>query len=161
MRHRNHSNRLSQKPHHAWMMLRNMLTSLLLFEHIRTTKKRAHVLQPLVDKVLTIGKKDRPDLAIRRINQIVTHPNASRKVLEIFRPRFVDRTSGFTRITPVGMRGGDGALLVDMMFVEGRDVPAPVPVESVKRQKGKKSEKSETKQKTVKSKKKTASTPSK
>lgn len=122
MRHRNHSNRLSQKSPHAWMMLRSMLTSLLLHEQIRTTKKRAQVLRPMVDKILTIGKTDRPDLAIRRINQVVTHPNASRKILEVFKPRYADRTSGFTRTTPVGMRVGDGAKLVDMMLVEGKDV---------------------------------------
>lgn len=122
MRHRNHSHRLSQKPHHAKLMLRSMLTSFLLYENIRTTKKRAQVLRPMIDQVLTIGKNNRADVAIRRINAIVTHPNACRKVLEVFIKRYDERSSGFTRVKPVGMRKGDGAKMVDVSFVEGKEV---------------------------------------
>lgn len=118
MRHRNSSVRLSQKPHHSWAMQRNLLTSLLLYERIRTTKKRALVIRPLVDKVVTIGKSDRTDLAIRRINELVTDDNACRKVLEVLKDRFAGRSGGFTKIVPVGMRGGDGAKLVDIMLIE-------------------------------------------
>jgi hypothetical protein len=59
--------------------------------------------------------------AIRRMNEIVTHPNASKKVLEVLVDRFKNRTSGYTRMVPVGMRKGDGALLVDVMFVDQAD----------------------------------------
>ena len=118
MRHRNHSKRLSQKPHHAWMMLRNMLTSLLLYERIRTTKKRAQVLRPMVDRVITIGKTQRPDVGIRRINETLMDDNACRKVMEVLTKRYATRTSGFTKTVPVGMRKGDGALLVDIELID-------------------------------------------
>lgn len=100
------------------MMLRNLVTSLILYERIRTTKKRASVLKPLAEKVISIGKTVRKDLAIRRMNEIVTHPNASRKILEVFVARYKNRPSGFLSIRPVGMRGGDGASLVDIVLVD-------------------------------------------
>ncbi len=133
MRHRNHSNRLSQKPHHAWMMLRNMLTSLLLYERIRTTKKRAQVLKPLLDRIVTVGKSQRPDLAIRRINEVVTDENACRKVLEVLTKRYASRTSGFSKTIPVGMRKGDGALLVDMELIDGEFTGTAVTDDSEKK----------------------------
>ncbi len=106
-------------------MMRNMLTSLLLYERIRTTKKRAQVLKPMVDKAINLGRGPRKDLAIRRINEVVSDENACRKILEVFIHRYDDRTSGYTRIKAVGSRQGDGAELVDVMLVEGKDV-APV-----------------------------------
>ncbi len=118
MRHRNHSNRLSQKPHHSRMIQRNLVTSMLLYEQIRTTKKRAQVIKPLIDNMVTIAKNDRPAVAIRRINQFVTDTNACRKLLEVLKDRFSGRNSGYTKMVPVGMREGDGALLVDLMFVD-------------------------------------------
>ena len=102
-----------------------MLTSLLLHEQIRTTKKRATVLKPMVDEIITIGKTDRADLAIRRINQIVTHPNACRKIMEVFIKRYDDRSSGFTSMKAVGMRQGDGAELVELSLVAGKEVVLP------------------------------------
>jgi large subunit ribosomal protein L17 len=102
------------------MMLRNMLTSLVLYERIRTTKKRAQVLKPLVDKMITTGKTQRPDVAIRRLNEVITDDNACRKILEVLVKRYEKRPSGYTTIKPVGMRKGDGALLVDMMLVDAQ-----------------------------------------
>lgn len=100
------------------------MTSVLLNESIRTTKKRAEVIQPLVEKMITIAKKKEPYLAIRAINAMVTNKNACRKTMEVLKPRFSDRQSGFTRIVPLGMRAGDGAKVVVLSLVEGKDVPA-------------------------------------
>ena len=100
------------------MMLRNMLTSLVLYERIRTTKKRAQVLKPMVDKLITTAKTNRPDVAIRRMNTVVHDENACKKVMEVLLKRYSARSSGFTTVKPVGMRKGDGALLVDMMLID-------------------------------------------
>ncbi|MBI3332022.1 50S ribosomal protein L17 [Candidatus Peregrinibacteria bacterium] len=126
MRHRHSRLRLRQKPAHARLMKRNLVTSMILYERVRTTKKRAEVMQPMIDKLITVAKKHPPHLAIRSINQVLTDKNASRKVMEILIKRYADRPSGLTRIVPVGSRKGDGAELVDFMFVEGK------PVESAK-----------------------------
>lgn len=118
MRHRNHSKKLGRKPDQARHLVKNLATSVLLYESVRTTKKRAKVIQGVVDTIITIGKKHRPDLAIRKLSALVNDKNASRKVLEVYKKRYADRPSGFTRITPVGMRKGDGALLVDITLID-------------------------------------------
>ena len=126
MRHQNHSKRLARKPSQARSILKNLATSILLYERVRTTKKRAQVVRSLVDKIITIAKKNRTDLAIRRINTIVMDENACKKIFEVLKPRYADRTSGFTRIEAVGMRGGDGALLCEISLI---DAAAPVVVD--------------------------------
>ncbi len=118
MRHRNHSKRLARKPHQSRLMLKNMVTSVLLYERIRTTKKRAQVVKGVVDRVITIGKGAKKDLAIRKINQYVVDTNACRKVMEVLAKRSAKRSSGFSRVVPVGTRGGDGALLADLILID-------------------------------------------
>jgi len=123
MRHQQDRNRLKQKPAHARMLKRNLVTSLLLYESVRTTKRRAKVIQPIIDRLITVAKTRPPHLAIRFINRTVTDKNASRKVMQVYRERYSDRSSGLTRMVPVGARKGDGAELVDLSLVEGKDVP--------------------------------------
>ncbi len=106
-------------------MQRNLVTSVLLYESIRTTKKRADVVQPLVEKIITTAKTKDARNAIRSINQIVTHVNACKKVMELLKDRYKTRSSGFTRIIPLGARHGDGAKLVTLELVDSHvDAPA-------------------------------------
>ena len=122
MRHRLSRHRLGLKPAHGRMFKRNLLTSLLLYEQVRTTKRRAQVVAPMVDTLVAIAKSTAPHNAIRAINQVVTDKNASRKIMEVYVKRFAQISSGLTRIVPVGSRVGDGAPLVDLMLVEGAAV---------------------------------------
>lgn len=122
MRHRVSRQRLKQKPAHARMLQRNLVTSLLLYEAVRTTKKRAQVVQPIIDRLITFAKTRPPHVAIRYINRLVTDKNASRKIMEVFIKRYAKRSSGLTRMKPAGARKGDGAQLVDLTLVEGEEV---------------------------------------
>lgn len=117
------------------MIQRNIVTSILLYERIRTTKKRAQVVKPLVDYIITIAKNDNTAVAIRRINQFVTDKNACRKAIEVLKDRYADRSSGYTRMIPVGMRKGDGAMLVDLELLEGKAVAPKAPKASAKAEK--------------------------
>ena len=123
MEHRKNRLRLNQKPNHAAMLLRNLVTSIILYETVRTTKKRAKVVAPMVDKLITVAKTKDTREAIRAVGAVVTHVNASKKLLEVLKPRYASRPSGYTRITPVGARKGDGAELVDLELMD-RDVEA-------------------------------------
>ncbi len=118
MRHKARRLRLNQKPDHARIMQRNLVTSLILFESIRTTRKRARILQPLIDHAITTAKTKVPHIAIRSINTQVNDVNASRKLMQVLVKRYATRTSGFTRVKPVGARKGDGAELVDITLVD-------------------------------------------
>lgn len=119
MRHRLSRRRLGLKPAHERMFKRNLLTSLLLYEAVRTTKNRAQVIAPMVDHIIAMAKKTAPHNAIRAINRVVTDRNASRKIMQVYIRRFAAVPSGFTRMTPVGARLGDNAKLVDLALVEG------------------------------------------
>jgi ribosomal protein L17 len=111
------------------MLERNLVTSLLLYEAVRTTKKRAEVAQPTVERLITYARTHDPRLAIRHIQRVVTDENACRKLMEVLRERYAKRHSGVTRIVPVGTRKGDGAKLVDFLLVAGEArPPAEAPV---------------------------------
>lgn len=118
------------------MLKRNLLTSLILYEKVRTTKKRAQVVGPMIDGLVALAKRASPMKAIRELQRVVTDENASRKIMEIFVHRFAGVSSGLTRAVPVGARKGDGASLVDLMLVDGDlSVKAPEKTSAPKRQK--------------------------
>lgn len=134
MRHRNSSQRLRQKPAHSRMLQRNLVTSLVLYETIRTTKKRAAVVQPILDRlIVTAKKKDRVN-ATRALNAVFTHKNATLKTLEVLADRYKNRPSGFSRAIPVGARIGDGAELVTLSLIDAVR-PTAAKAEEVKAEK--------------------------
>lgn len=118
MRHRRATVRLNQKPAHARMLKRNLITSLLLYENIRTTKRRAQAIQPLVDSLIHYAKKRPAHVAIRYINREVTDKNACRKIMEVYVKRYASRNSGLSRIVAAGARKGDNAELVDLILLD-------------------------------------------
>jgi hypothetical protein len=87
-----------------------------------------------VEKLITVARTRSPQIAIRYVNQYVTHKNASRKVMEVLKPRYATRSSGFTRIVALGARKGDGAELVTLELLD-RDVAAAAPVMEEKKPK--------------------------
>ncbi|HVW66593.1 MAG TPA: 50S ribosomal protein L17 [Candidatus Peribacteraceae bacterium] len=132
MRHRKSRLRLTQKPDHARLLQRNLVTSLLLYEAIRTTRQRAKVVQPIVDRLITTAKKQTPHVAIRSLNAVLLDKNASRKVMEVLTDRYKNRVSGFTTIKAVGARKGDGAQLVDLSLIDAVTTSSAAPAEKPK-----------------------------
>ncbi len=114
MRHRHSRLRLKQKPKLAAVMVRNLATSLLLYESVRTTQKRAQVVRPVVERLIRVVREKSQREAIRSINSVVTDANACRKLIELYRETDCGRAGGLTRIVPLGARRGDGASLVEI-----------------------------------------------
>lgn len=114
---------LGRKPEMRRMMLRNLATSLLLYEKIKTTKVRARALQPLIDRMISKAKSRPAHIAVRSLNRIVTDKNAARKIFEVLIARYKNRPSGLTRIRPLGIRKGDGAELVEISLVDSPVAP--------------------------------------
>jgi large subunit ribosomal protein L17 len=127
MQHRKSRLRLNQKPDHARLLQRNLVTSVILYESIRTTRKRAKVIQPMLDRLISGAKKNAAHNAIRSLNAVVTDKNASRKVMEVLVKRYASRPSGFTTIKPAGARKGDGAELVDLTLVDREEMSKALP----------------------------------
>jgi len=114
MRHKVAGYKLGRTTSHRRSLLRNMATSLILEERIETTVPKAKALRPIVEKMITLGK--RGDLAARRqAHAYLMTKAAVDRLFETVGPRFGDREGGFTRIVRGGWQKGDGA---DKAFIE-------------------------------------------
>jgi large subunit ribosomal protein L17 len=114
MRHKVAGFKLGRTTSHRRSMLRNLATSLIIEERIETTVPKAKALRPIVEKMITLGK--RGTLAARRqaIAYLMTQV-AVDKLFDSVGPRFGDREGGYTRITRGGWQKGDGA---EKAFIE-------------------------------------------
>lgn len=117
MRHRKVGRKLGMKKEHREAMLRNLVTSLLKTESVRTTDTRAKEARKLVEKVITWAKKG--DLHSRRLAaRYVRDNDVLKAVFESTGPRFASRVGGYTRIVKVTRRHGDGAPVVILELTE-------------------------------------------
>ena len=89
-------------------MLRQLVTDLLEHGKLETTCYRAKEVQPMVEKMITLGKKG--DLtAYRRAMAFVTKEDVVQKLFKEPAPKYADRNGGYTRVTRIGERRGDAA----------------------------------------------------
>ena len=99
-------------------MLRNMATSLLRHERIRTTEAKAREVRPLVEKLITLARTD--DVHSRRMaRRFIADREIVHKLFDQIGPRFQDRNGGYTRILKLGARQGDGAEVAVIELIEG------------------------------------------
>ena len=122
MRHGKVHRKLNKKPQHRRAMFANMCASLIKHEQIMTTLPKAKELRPVVEKLITLGKKG--DLAARRqaISEI-RDVAMVKKLFDVLAPRYKERKGGYTRIMKAGFRYGDNAPRAVIEFVD-RDVEA-------------------------------------
>jgi len=89
-------------------MYRNLVTSLLEHERVKTTDAKAKGVRALAEKMITLGK--RGDLhARRRAMRVIRTRDVAAKVFDELAERFRDRPGGYTRIMKLGIRSGDAA----------------------------------------------------
>ncbi|MFQ5790204.1 MAG: 50S ribosomal protein L17 [Acidobacteriota bacterium] len=117
MRHRVAHRKLGRTTQHRLSLLRNLAASLFLHERIRTTLAKAKELRPFAERLVTLGKRDTLH-ARRQALRIVPRKDAVAKLFNEISPRFADRAGGYTRILKLGTRGGDGAPLAFIQFVD-------------------------------------------
>lgn len=99
-------------------MIGNLATSLVLHEKIQTTYAKAKALQPVMDKLVNLGKLGSQKTSIREINTILQTDLSAKKLIEEIGKRYPDKKSGYTRITKIGFRNGDAAPLVQISLLE-------------------------------------------
>ena len=116
MRHRKKTVVLGREKGPREALLRNLATSVVLYERVKTTKAKAKAVQPIVERLITEGKTAKPS-ARREIGRVLMTDGAIRKVLEELGPRYGARKGGYTRITKIGTRLGDAAEMVQIEFV--------------------------------------------
>lgn len=116
MRHRKAGYKLGRNPAHRRATLRNLVTNVIERERVHTTVARAKAARPLVERMITLGKRDTLH-ARRQAAAFLTTPAATQKLFEKLAPRFGDRNGGYTRLTRAGFRIGDGAELAILELV--------------------------------------------
>jgi large subunit ribosomal protein L17 len=123
MRHRNSGRQLSRNSSHRHALLRNMATSLLRHETIRTTVPKAKELRRVVEPLITLAKVD--SLAKRRVAFArLRDAGVVEKLFLDLGPRFKARAGGYTRILKMEPRPGDSADMALMQLVDPAVVPA-------------------------------------
>lgn len=112
MRHRKKLKKLGLPKSHRESLLRNLIASLVLHGHLRTTESRAKALAQRFARLMHIVKTHEKREAIRLLPQYCSIRKAGEKLVNELKEQYKTRSSGFTRITPIGMRKGDNASLV-------------------------------------------------
>src|SRR5271166_6997422 len=114
MRHRNAGFKLGRNTSHRRALLRNLVTSVLVEDRVETTIAKAKAVRPLVEKMITLGKKG--DLHSRRqaLSFLMTDKSVER-LFDTVAPRYGDRQGGYLRIVRTGFQKGDGA---EKAFIE-------------------------------------------
>ncbi|WP_116654197.1 50S ribosomal protein L17 [Pelagibacterium sediminicola] len=123
MRHGKAGRKLNRTSSHRKAMFRNMSAALIKHEQIVTTLPKAKDLRPIVEKLITLGK--RGDLHARRqaLAQLGNDEAMVAKLFDVLGPRYKDRNGGYTRVLKAGYRHGDNAPVGVIEFVD-RDVDA-------------------------------------
>lgn len=116
MRHRVAGRKLSRATDHRMALYRNLVTDLLRYEKIVTTEAKAKETRPLVEKVITLGKKGNLH-ARRQALAFVYDTKVVDKIFTELGPRYSSRQGGYTRVVKLGPRSGDGAPMAQLELV--------------------------------------------
>lgn len=116
MRHQVKGRKLRRPTAHRLALLRNLVTSFLEKERVRTTLAKAKEARPLAEKMITLAKKG--TLACRRqVTAFIRKEAVVTKLFDELGPRFGERPGGYTRIVKLGLRSGDGAQMAMLELV--------------------------------------------
>jgi large subunit ribosomal protein L17 len=116
MRHRVKGKKLDRKKAPREAMLKNLASSIIIYEKVKTTEAKAKTVKPLLEKIITASIKG--DLASRReLIRLLPQPMAVKKAMEILAVRYKDKKGGYLRIIKLGKRAGDSAEMVQIELV--------------------------------------------
>ena len=117
MRHRVAGRKLNRTSSHRKAMFANMAAALIKHEQIKTTLPKAKELRPVVDRLITLGK--RGNLHARRQAQTVLRDrDLTVKLFDSLADRYKDRPGGYTRVLKAGFRYGDAAPMAVIELVD-------------------------------------------
>ena len=122
MRHNLGYRKLNRTPEHRKALFKNMLNSLIKYEQITTTLPKAKELKPLIDKVITIGKKNNLSNKKRLFSKLQDKRSVV-KVFDVLSARYQKRNGAYSRVLKAGYRYGDDAPMAVIELVD-RDVEA-------------------------------------
>ena len=116
MKHRVKGKKLGRNSAQRKALLRNLVTSFLDKERVRTSLSKAKAVRPVAEKIITLAKKN--SLHTRRLAlRVIYKKDVVKKLFEDIGPRFTERPGGYTRIVKIGPRAGDGVEMAVIEFV--------------------------------------------
>ena len=133
MRHGLGHRKLNRTAEHRKALFKNMLNSLIKYEQITTTLPKAKELKPLIDKVITIGKKNNLSNKKRLFSKLQDKSSVI-KVFDVLSSRYQKRQGGYSRVLKAGFRYGDDAPMAIIELVdrnvEAKKIDKPIKVET-------------------------------
>lgn len=117
MRHGFRLRKLNRTASHRKAMFANMAASLIKHEQIVTTLPKAKELRPIVEKLVTLGKRGTLHARRQAISQIQDKTQVS-KLFDTIASRYAERNGGYIRIMKAGFRHGDNAPMAVIEFVD-------------------------------------------
>src|SRR5579862_8019888 len=108
MRHKRSGSKLKRDAGSRNSLLKGMVTSVIEHERVVTTVSKAKAVKPLVDKMITLAKRDTLHTR-RQAAAFLETPAAVKKLFDKLGTRFGQRSGGYTRVVRLGFRKGDGA----------------------------------------------------
>ncbi len=120
MRHRVRGRKLNRSSAHRTALFRNMAAALVKHEQIKTTLPKAKELRPIVDRLITLGKRGSADLHARRqaIRRLGGDAKLADKLFTTLAERYAARQGGYTRVLRAGFRYGDSAPMAVIELVD-------------------------------------------
>ncbi len=118
MRHNKKGRKLGRTTAHRTAMFRNQLASLVEHGRIVTTISKAKEMRSVAERVITRGRQDTVP-ARRWVRRWLPNRDHVSKVFDEISPRYANRPGGYTRVTKLGPRKGDGAEMAVLEFVDG------------------------------------------
>jgi large subunit ribosomal protein L17 len=122
MRHGHAYRKFNRTAEHRRAMFANMCAALIKHEQITTTLPKAKDLRPVVEKLVTLGKRGGLSARRQAIAEI-RDVGMVKKLFDVLAPRYKERNGGYTRVIKAGFRYGDNAPVAVIEFVD-RDVAA-------------------------------------
>ena len=121
MRHRRQGPKLNRDSAHRTAMAANLATALLTHGRIQTTEAKARLARRVAERAITLGKRN--DLHARRqAIALLRNKPVTYRLFDVVAPAFADVNGGYTRVSKLGQRPGDGAHVVVLEL--SREVPA-------------------------------------
>jgi large subunit ribosomal protein L17 len=108
MRHRKNTFKLGRDYEHKKALIRNLMIALIEHRKIQTTLPKAKAVQPAIEGLIALAREDTPHARRMALSKL-SNKEAMRQLFAFVPEQYATRTSGFTRITKLGPRLGDGA----------------------------------------------------
>lgn len=117
MRHHNNIRKFGRKKNQRSALMNGLVLSLIKHEKIETTEAKAKELKPKIEKIITKAKEN--TLSSRRIvsSRLYNSALASKKLIDVIAPKYINRKGGYTRITKLPSRKGDASRIAIIEFV--------------------------------------------